>query len=218
MGHSGKWHRNYVGGEATATGIYNDLSHIEALIPSVECEKQKPWKSETHCAICCQEGRRAVSPMMTHVIGAHGSHLDGRCQSLYVPWLCVLAGIDYWLAADNLCILRWISKCSWACTDRHLLSHWLIKPHMPGLVTAGHTFMDVPPLQATSLQYVILASFMHCGPSPADFSPSPSAVVNHCAFASDANYRICICCEVRICGAIGWQCWPPTLYGSRLYD
>jgi len=54
-----------------------------------------------------------------------------------IVWTGVVCFSRSWLAADDLHMLGWISKCSRACASCRLLSCLLIKPHMQGLVTAG---------------------------------------------------------------------------------
>ena len=121
----------------TAAGLYNCVtSRTKLLTPFVECAKQAVSQKHTALYVARRGGKQCCNDQH---IGVHGAHLGGWCQSLYWPGLCYSR---HWLAADNLLMLGWISECSWVCTYCHLLSHWLIKPHIPGLVTAGLTFMD----------------------------------------------------------------------------
>jgi len=142
--------------------------------------------------------RRVVPlwPMYRHTL-----HTSWPVVSVIV-WTMIVCFSRHWLAADNLCMIGWISKCRRVCANYQLLSQWLIKPHMTRLVTAGYTFMDVPPPHAkTPIDYLMLASFMHCGPSPAHSSITLAiCIISHCVFASGANYSTC--CAVWVRGTI----------------
>ena len=150
---------------ATISGVYNCVtSHTEALTPSVECGKWKLWKSETHCAICCPEGRRVVLQRLTY----RRTRPTSQQVLSVIVWTEVVCFSRHRLAADNLHRLSWISEHSRACADHQLLSHWLMKPHILGLATAYHTVMDVSPPHTktllTSLHYgrpTCTADFIH---------------------------------------------------------